>query len=584
MSDTELVDISGRPLGQRYWELQYDDTGANRHRKWHGGITKHASAETYKGRRDRVGLMWDARDLERNGELVKGILDRTVRYTLGALNYEPNSGSPKWDEACSRFINEEWAYEADVSGLGLLKFTRLMLRGFLRDGDSGAIEHLWATGAAPRYQLQLIEADRIGNPTVETPSEEIISGIHIDERGRRKAYDIFKGNSYGVYKFEKTIPARDFIHLLDPMRYGEYRGRSWLAPARKHLRDLKELVEYDKAAAKYAESFAAFIVRNNPGHPAGSAFSKAGTESNYKEGFREIKSSIGTVQEVTGGDGEMVFPPGTNRPGPAFLNLFTVLMRSAAVDLGLPYGFIWDISELGGVNSRIEAQQAQRAFQYWQDLLEHTFLRRVVRKAIMVGVASGRLKPHKNQFYGNWLFGPWITADIGHENEADMRMMAAGLMSEIEFARKRNRNYADIVRERGKALQIRESVAAEIKRPIEAFDQSNPEVTQQIAAAEQAKVVKATEGEPQPPEPVDPTVMKQFFETCVKPVLEDGLDRETAIAMGMRLLGWPYGEVEPMVPVVEQDNQMGRQSDHQNGNGVGVGAPSPAQRVSLGRS
>lgn len=518
-------------------------------RGYHGGQQANASPESQYAHRERLEMMWDARYSEKKVPIIAGILDRTCMYAAGQLRYVPNTGDKEIDAIYREWFNDQWSKSADITDRSCLReVVELTLRAILRDGDAGVlmVPHINEfSGQVDDIKLQMITADRIGDPMAGEFDEKKIGGITLDEMGRPIGYDIFKRTRYANYSFEKTVTPQHFLHIFRPQRPDEYRGRSWLAPALPHARDAAELMALEKQAAKFASMFAGFIRVKDP---HGNAQSIPWNESRLQDGSRYMDSKAGMVVRIDGSE-EVIFAPGTHRPSNAFIQLLDSLVRHIAVSLNLPYGFVWSMEDLGGVNSRLESMQAQRAFARWQRLLVEKFLDKIRDRVFSVAIRAGAIPPHPNFRRGSWRFGAWITADVGHQSQADLSLMGAGLKTRQQWAEENDEDLSQILEENAQAIAIARDISARTNVPIELMIPDLQGASELLAAMDAKDM-------PQP----DPSIIEQHGAAGAKMLIEifdrvlEGMqDRNSAVREVAELFQIDARKANMIVPVPSQE-------------------------------
>jgi lambda family phage portal protein len=524
---------------QALTEFQYNVAAPNKLRGSHGGQTKHGAGESLRGNQDRINLMWEARDAERNDPLLSGILARVITFALPKVEYVPDSGSDDWDRKARKYFNEDWGKKCDLSRRHSLRtITRLVLRGFLRDGDIGG--NVVSGNEVDPVRVQLIEADRIGNINGEKADENIFGGVEVHpETGAVQSYHIYKRTRAPRYTFDRKVPASQFLHVWEPLRPDEYRGRTRFALALADSRDLRETFGFEKVAAKFAASWAAFIRRR-----AQTANGRDALKWDKKEDGRgQMDAFAGRVDYLQEGE-EIEFAPGVTRPSGAFLNLVEALLRQIANALGLPYAFIWDIASMGGASARLESQSVDRTFKEWQQLLVETFLNPLKDQVIAHAVAQGILEPHPGQFRGTFRFGRWITADVGYETQATLAEIQGGLNTESGALEARDLTFEDVTRRKAQEVKLSIEIAKEFNMPVEAFRPDMEGLTEKIAAFEQAR----NPVKPTPPSPIaeEPKRFKEVLD-AMKAVSAGELERESVIMLLVDL-GYPPETAEAMTP------------------------------------
>ena len=527
---------------QRLNNFEYNAANSGKLRGYHGGLQRNAAAETQKSNRDRINIMWDARDMEKNNVLIAGILERMVQYIVGKLEYRSNTGDQEIDKIYQDYFHA-WCKRCDITGrFSFREIVEIALRSTLRDGDYG----IAFVNTGEDILLQGIEADRIGNPIDQRMENNYIGGIHIDNNGRPTAYSIFKRNGKSLqYTKDKDLPPEHFMHLFRPTRNDQYRGISFLAPALPHARDLHEIFGFEKQGAKFSSMWAAFIKSKQPyDSSAGEGWDTEIPGGNKKGNRRgEITAEPGKVTRLDDAT-EIEFAPGVQRPSGAFMNLVRATLQNIALGLNLPYGFVYDMSELGGASVRLESQQAQRTFQRWQSLITVKVLDRVRDQVLSSAIANGRIPAHPDFKKGNWRFGAHLTADVQHQMNADIQAVNEGLMSRPRLCEIHDLDFEQIANENADAIVTTRNVGDEKDVPLELLIPSLPQATEMLANM-------AARNDPQP----EPGLLEKGFDLKhlidIIEQVKQGMDRQTAIANLIEAYGLDPYKAEMLIPKFE---------------------------------
>lgn len=507
----------------------YDGAGASTRRGWSGGMSKNASNESPRMNNDRIEMMWEARDIARNFPAASCAIVRTQQYVCSRLVYRPRSGDADWDTACQYWLDEWMEEHADVTGRHDFRTLTEMAFGMaLVDGDFGGVPHV----DGRMVQIQCVEADRIGDPNQRgnhVQREDYVHGIWLDELGRPKLYDIYRRSKQAQYTLDQKVEAGRFVHLWFPSATDMYRGRTWFASVRKNLRDLYEMFEFERAAAKWASSIAGVTRSTDARMGPGTADTTALWDGIKKSADDAPSYSVkyGHLLRLRPNEDVTPFPP-PNRPSGAFLSYIDAELRNIAMGLNVPYGF-FDMREFNGVVSRLEVQQCQRTFQRFQATLEAKWLRPWVKMAIASGIALGRIKPHPNWLRGRWQFGAHITADVGYQTQADIALMNASLKTGSEIAEEHGEDFEQMARRNAEEVELLWKLAVEKQIPLDLLAPSRcPNATSLLSQINAA-------AEPQiPAEPTIETVGEKGaadLAEILTQVASGQLPREEALAL-----------------------------------------------------
>jgi capsid protein len=474
-----------------------------------------ANSESWKKQRERIEAIWEGRAMEENLCVIAGLLDKISMYTIGNLEYRPQTGDKAADREYADYFHEKCG-EIDVTGRHRLKkLAELAVRSMFRDGEFGFVERQEGLD----YKLQAIEGDRIGNPNQLSQAEDNIGGIKIDiGTGRVTGYEIHRRTRTNQYRLEGTIGPERFIHLFRPTRCDQYHGVSILKPVIPHAKDLYELFGYEKVAAKFAASFAGLLKSADPFSPDGAnTWDTRGTGSKLPM----MQAQAGTLQRISKGE-EVVFAPGTQRPSGAFIALVQAIFREIALGTNLPYGFIYDMAVFGGVTARLETQQADRVFQRFREMLVDTMLERVKRKVLLAGIAKREIRAVKMWNKGSWNFGASLTGDIGHQVQADSTMVTFGVKTRTRWAAELGETFVDLADEAASEIETLQQISAERNIPLELLNASLTNPTELVANL--AKAQAGISDEPEPP----PGMIGQIGDKGAKTVI----DLLTAVGRG----------------------------------------------------
>jgi len=535
--------VSRAMARERLKAFGYDAAQPGVNRGGSGGRQKNSSSETWRMQRDRLVLLWDARDVVRNFSILRGIISRIVQYTADTVQYVSQTGDEEIDSMYQDYFHA-WCEQADITGrhrLGALVW--MAMWSLLVDGDHGWHLVQIDEGGKQQLRIQSIEADRIGDPNnpMNPGNNNDIGGVVVDELGRPVSYRIFKRERRtALYSFEKEIPADQFIHIFDPMRVDQYRGVTALSTVIAPARDLYEVYHFEKLAAKWQVGHAGFIKVTDPTRRDGGISAWNGVKDNRPDSPGTMAMEAGKIQRLSQGE-DIQFAPGTNRPSGAFMALVQVMVREIASGLNMPYGFLYDMTAFSGHTGRIEIAQAMRSIRRYQKLLSEKALDPLRDRVIGLGISLGDLPAHPKWRSGRWGFGRSLTGDYGHDTSANLQLLSAGLVTATDLIAETGQSFEEVVRRSASEVAYLQRVATETGVPIELINQRLPGPTQALAAMAE------------PPQPPPPGLVPQGLD--VKPLLEllknvgEGiLDRESAIINLMNLYGVERNAAEKMIP------------------------------------
>jgi capsid protein len=361
--------------------------------------------------------------------------------------------------------------------------------------------------------------------------------------GRVLYYRTYRRTRTGQYVDQQEIPPAAFIHLTDPVRSDEYRGTSKLLPVLNDLRDIRETFEAEKMAIKTQASYAAMVSTRDPYNNTGPG-AWTGTTA---EGTPSQDAIWGKILKMAEGENFSMLTPSA-RPSGAFMAFFQILVRKMATALGFSYGLLWDLSALGGVSQRIEVQADLRRIQYIQENILIKALNRIRRKVIAQGIALQAIPPHPLwRKDANWNFGPYITADLGYEMEADIQGITAGIVPVASVVAKYGTTTTEVFSANADAANDALGVGATKGLPVETFARGlYPQITAEKAAFDTPTPLPAP-----PPLSIQAIGDKglKILVEIQEQVGEGKIDRESAIETLLRAFpGTSRSDAEKIIP------------------------------------
>ena len=260
---------------RRAVRARYDGARTTKHRR----PSRDNSTGDVHARRDAATLRAQARNLERNHDLVRGAINVQVRNVVGprGISVEPTprrADGSIHDEFARNLLKRfrEWSKRPEVTWtMDWVEAQQMVCRSWLRDGEQFS-QHVVGGGArAPHgtavpYSLELLEADHC--PLNHTPiNTRINSGIEQNAWGRPVAYHLHKvhpgDDKPRPLEDLKRVPANRIIHLALRDRLSSLRGVSVLAPCITRFDDIKDYEEAERVAARISARIAAYIKRDS---------------------------------------------------------------------------------------------------------------------------------------------------------------------------------------------------------------------------------------------------------------------------------------------------------------------------------
>jgi len=421
----------------KYWDgLQY-----NRERKRIPYAFKSARSNHTWHRKEMASM---SRYLYDNDGLVRGAINDLARYSF-PLTPQAISSDPYWNIEAEK-IFDEWAQTADVANrYGFNEIKRLCSIAIDRDGDVGVM-FVRKNG----LKLQIIEAHRVGDFIEQ--EKNYVDGIKTDKYGMPVSYLVADESIYGEFypKITKAraIPASAMIWLVDPDRADQYRGMPAIKHAINHVRDIKEILDFEKAGVKNLSTIA-MVLESETGEADPDAW-------NLKD--IEHDATRLTVSDVQSGSipvlkkGEKLTPFTPDKQSSSFQGFLEFLIREFSIGIGLPYEFLWHPQGITGPAQRFIMGKAQRRFEERRRVF-NGLVRKTWAMVLSDAITAGKISATEDWYKCKIQSPAHITIDAGREMSQEREDVKAGLMSLREHYGKRGLDWQSECEQKAKEIK-----------------------------------------------------------------------------------------------------------------------------------
>lgn len=302
-----------------------------------------------------------SRDMARNAPLAAGAINTVVTNVVGTgLTVSAQANRARLAALANITPDQVAEFEAAAEGEWSL-FTRaehcdamgqtdfagmqeLAFRAVLESGDAFAPFVARPAGSIFDFAVQLIEADRVSNPSRKADSQSLAAGVEFDAAGRPIAYHVadiprLMGAASNWRRLAAEAPdgSRRVLHLLHRRRIDQTRGVPYLAPVMSMLKSLDRYSDAEIAAAVLNACFALVGASADGTSPLKAEAQAAGaTTSGTGAGRMDIEFEPGMVMEgFMPGDDLKSFSP--DRPSQSFDPFVQAMLRQVGVALELPF-------------------------------------------------------------------------------------------------------------------------------------------------------------------------------------------------------------------------------------------------------
>lgn len=383
------------------------------------------------GTYERIQMIEDARDLERNNVIARGLLDRATDNVVGCgFRQQATTNSPKWNDRAEK-LWKEWAdFECDVRNLSTFdELLQLTHRSKLREGDVGTI--LLADG-----KLQHFEADQLASPTGAALRSNMVDGVELDRRGRPITFHLVAAPDplRPSVRHQRTtaVPAEFVVFLAKRQRHGQTRGLTEFSSCGWYLDQIDRNIEAVTMAARMAACIG--LVHKTQERKSGLA--------EDENGRRKLTFQPGMLHEV--GYQDSIEQIKQDQPGTNWGDFLAVLGRLVGIAFGLPLELTFlDFSRTNYSSARAALLQA---YQVW--LKDQAALRfycsRIYRWKVIRWVDEGLLPYRADALSHNWICPGWKWLDPEKEISAQLASVDAGFSTLAEVAAQQGKDFFEL--------------------------------------------------------------------------------------------------------------------------------------------
>lgn len=387
----------------------------------------------------RTEAMRRARWFCANHGLPRRICKGAARMVVGTgLTPQPTTADTEWNTLASDYFasRAESPFAWDVGGRYTFYGAQLAQTFFrFRDGDAAAALTASETGQAMQafYEGHQIS----GIPSGTARADAWRDGVLVNRHNRAIAYAIAGDDGLST-----AIPASDFLLNYDVSESaGRTRGLSILHHALRKLLNGAETSTAIQQGILLANQFGYVIEDAKPSEGGGSS----GLRDKVAGGKIEKVNLNGqelTTEKIHGAGKIAELPPGKkltfltdSRPHPNNIAFLDYLVRDIAAGCDLSPEILWNITALGGANTRFALADAQGWIELQQQQLIDNYCGRSYIYAIAKGLNTGRLRPCADPMWWKhiWIPPARITVDFGRDGAMHLKQVQAAALTYQRF-------------------------------------------------------------------------------------------------------------------------------------------------------
>lgn len=382
----------------------------NRSSRWWNPSPRDARADSMA----RLPLQRGAsRELARTSPIATGAINTNLDRVVGtglALVAAPAMKVLGWSDeraqAWKTKVQQEfslWADSTDCdleSTLTFYQLQQLVLRSTLESGDCFSnLPDAARTRMQPyALRIQVLEADRIGNPLGKMDTATIAGGVKLDAAGAPVSYFIYdqhpgSAQAVGARAFRgewvdrigNRSGRRRVLHHFRKQRPGAVRGVPYLAPVIDCIKQISRYTEAEIMAAVITSYLTVFI--ETPDATPSGVFQG---ETRQEEESGEIGLGMGSVVGLAPGEKANLVNPG--RPNPNFEPFILAVIKQIGMGLGLPYELLLKQFNASYSSSKAALLDAWAYFRGVRNWLALSFCQPIYETWMTEAVATGRIE------------------------------------------------------------------------------------------------------------------------------------------------------------------------------------------------
>lgn len=422
---------------------------------------------------DGARLRARVRQLVRDFPLFARVVDAAVNITVSnGIKFQCRVTRPdgKLDKEINARVEEawaEWCESPEASGrLDFVELQRLLRRQEMEVGEALAVMALderTGTGS-PALMIQPYEPDWLSSYGAKPPrGREVMGGVEIEKRsGRVTAYWLEDPERIGA---PKRIPADDVLHSYKPLRPGQLRGVSPLAPAVMSARDIGEYVGAEVEGAMMAARWLAKRRTSRGGIPSPLA-SPAGGAEDERPRVQEIGYNI--IELLSRGeDFELI---SHDRPGARFEPTVLFIARMIAVTADLSHELVTgdyrgiSFSNLKGIRGDLIQMNRPTQRRFARQICQPIYAR-----WLDVAHLSGRLAlpdywRQRRRYLRSvqWLYPGIEGADVLRETRAVLDQLGGALLPPQEVLARGGRDAREVLQATKDFLDMAEEIGVPV--------------------------------------------------------------------------------------------------------------------------
>lgn len=449
----------------------YDAGGGGRlNYPWHA---RNESAE-FTDRWDRDTIRARARDLERNSDLMNGVLSAFKRNVVGkGFTLQSNIGDTEL-EGKIEALWQEWTKARNCDVAGTQSFTEMLYMAVERKKVDGGILFIkrFTSGGVLPFKLQAVEVDELAADRQEPKRKGnlVVGGVEYSSVRKPEGYwiRVYSENTFEEAADPEYVSASDVMFYFSKRRPSQLREMSDMAAAMPRIRDTNEFITAVSVKERISACLAVFIKRSLPA--AGIGRSSIASVSDKVE-YAGKTLSPGMIKELNPGEEiEVVDPKSASGDSSMFLKMQERLISSGQ---GLSYESVSrDMSESTYSSTRQSGIEDDMTYAEEVELLKQKLMDETYETFVISAVLAGAVsipdfwQDKRKYMAHNWVASPKRWIDPAKEANADKIALLSGQKTFAQICAEHGRDWQEVIDDIAKSREYAASKGLDLSGAI----------------------------------------------------------------------------------------------------------------------
>lgn len=313
-----------------------------------------------------------------------------------------------------------------------------IMRGKIRDGD---VAPVLARDDNGRLRVMFYESHQVGQGSTRVdPSLRWHDGVQLDRHNAPVAYRILSRDMVTNRESSVDVPAENVLFCVNYERFGQVRGLTRFYPVINKVLDRGEIMHAITKGIKMREQIAYAIEQQLGSQQVVQAGGRGtGYTALAPNPTTQVEVAPGkyiTMAQFFGAGKEQELKPGqsfrvieSSHPDANVVTHLENLVRDVAWALKFSPELLWNITQLGGANTRFIMADAQSQIEVEQQELVEQFLGPYFLAWQRDMIEAGEIEDAPDWELHTWLLPKRLTVDFGRDGKLHIEQAKRGMIT-----------------------------------------------------------------------------------------------------------------------------------------------------------